>query len=41
MCCFGDGLVIGNFDKEKFNETWFDKTSDQFTGCPVLKLTKK
>lgn len=41
MCCFGDGLVIGNFDKEKFNETWCEKTSDQFTGCPVLKLIKK
>ena len=39
MCCFGDGLYIGNFNKETFNDIWSSKTKE-FSGCPIVKVKK-
>jgi len=40
MCCFGEGLVLGNFFEGDFNDIWNYRTEKQFTGCPVLARTK-
>ena len=40
MCCFGDGLVLGNFFESDFSDVWNHRTEEQFTGCPVLVRKK-
>lgn len=41
MCCFGDGLVLGPYNRETFDSIWNKKKQEQFTGCPVISKKLK